>query len=223
MDSRLLFLCCINLILKTEKDHLCKSVQPSEKVFQALFYSRACYQAPYPAKKTKTINSPEPPPAAQRIKEFKTGEEFIRFDYNAAGDVNKVTINSDINTGGIDMTYTVNYDAGKKITSLDAGAEKIIPVYENNLLKRADIFQEGVRVGYTNYQFENGVIKRATIYFGEGNDFQPFLEFNFTYNAAGNITENVALMANGEPGHMERSGHINLSIRSEIKPIVCTT
>lgn len=117
------------------------------------------------------------------------------------------------------MTYTVNYDAGKKITSLDAGAEKIIPVYENNLLKRADIFQEGVRVGYTNYLFENGLIKRATIYFGEGTDFQPFLEFNFTYNAAGNITENVALMASGEPGHMERSGHITYQYDQKSNPL----
>jgi hypothetical protein len=171
-------------------------------------------------KKDKDNNSPEPPPpAAQRIKEFKTGEEFIRFDYNAAGEVNKVTINSDINTGGNDKTYTVNYDAGKKIVSLDAGAEKIIPVYENNLLKRADIFQEGVRVGYTNYQFENGAIKQATIYFGEDNDFIPFLEFNFTYNAAGNITQNVALMANGEPGHMERSGHINYQYDQKSNPL----
>lgn len=170
-------------------------------------------------KKDKDNNSPEPPPAAQRIKEFKTGEEFVRFDYNAAGDVNKVTINSDVNTGGADMTYTVNYDAGKKIASLDAGAEKIIPVYENDLLKRADIFQEGVRVGYTNYLFGNGVIKRATIYFGEGNDFQPFLEFNFTYNAAGNIAENVALMASGEPGHMERSGHITYQYDQKSNPL----
>lgn len=170
-------------------------------------------------KKDKDNNSPEPPPAAQRIKEFKTGEEFIRFDYAAAGDVNKVTINSDVNTGGAVMTYTVNYDAGKKIASLDAGAEKIIPVYENNLLKRADIFQDGVRVGYTNYLFENSSLKRATIYFGEDNDFQPFLEFNFTYNAAGNITENVAMLASGEPGHMERSGHITYQYDQQSNPL----
>ncbi len=170
-------------------------------------------------KKDKDNNSPEPPPATQRIKEFKTGEEFIRFDYNAAGDVNKVTINSDVNTGGSVMLYTVNYDAGKKIASLDAGAEKIIPVYENNLLKRADIFQDGVRVGYTNYLFENSLLKRATVYFGEDNDFQPFLEFNFTYNAAGNITENVAMIASGEPGHMERSGHITYQYDQKSNPL----
>jgi hypothetical protein len=164
-------------------------------------------------------NSPEPPPAAERIKEFKTGDEFIRFDYNAAGDVNKVTINSDINTGGAEMTYTVGYDAGKKIISLEAADEKIVPVYENNIMTRADIFQDNERVGYTTYLFDGGLIKRATIYFGEGTDFQPFLEFNFAYNAAGNIAETVALVANGEPGHMERSGHINYQYDQKTNPL----
>lgn len=81
------------------------------------------------------------------------------------------------------MTYTVNYDAAKKITSLDAGAEKIIPVYENNLLKRADIFQDGERVGYTNYLFENSLLRRATIYFGEDTEFNRFLNSVFTITA----------------------------------------
>lgn len=36
-------------------------------------------------KKDKDNNSPEPPTATQRIREFKTGDEFIRFDYNAPG------------------------------------------------------------------------------------------------------------------------------------------
>lgn len=164
-------------------------------------------------------NSPEPAPAAERIKEFKTGDEFIRFDYNTAGDVNKVVINSDVNTGGAVMTYTVNYDAGKKITSLEATGEKIVPVYENNLMTRADIFQDNERVGYTAYQFEGGLLKRATIYFGEDTDFQPFLEFNFAYNAAGNITETVALVASGEPGHMERSGHISYQYDQKTNPL----
>ncbi|MGZ8551855.1 MAG: hypothetical protein ACXWV8_00535 [Chitinophagaceae bacterium] len=169
--------------------------------------------------KKEKKNGPEPTPAAERIKEFKTGDEFIRFDYKTDGAVNKVTINSDVNTGGTIMTYTVNYDAAKKITSLETAGEKIVPVYENNLLARADILQDNERVGYTTYQFDGGLIKRATIYFGEGNDFQPILEFNFAYNQAGNIIETVALITDGEPGHMERSGHINYQYDQKINPL----
>ncbi len=165
-------------------------------------------------------NSPvPPPPPAERIKEFKTGEEFIRFEYTSAGDVNKVTINTDVNTGGAVMTYTVNYNTAKKITSLETANEKIVPVYENNLLKRADILHDNARVGYTNYLFENNLLKRATIYFGEDTDFQPFLEFNFTYNTAGNIPESVTMMATGEPGHMERAGHVTYQYDQKTNPL----
>ena len=83
---------------------------------------------------------PTPPPAVQKIKEFKDGEEFIRFDYTAAGDVNKVTINTELNTGGTEMIYTVQYNVNKKIAALESpGGLKIIPVYENNIMTRADM------------------------------------------------------------------------------------
>jgi hypothetical protein len=170
-------------------------------------------------KKDKNENSTPAPAVTERIKEFKTGDEFIRFDYSTAGDVDKVIIKTDANTGGATLTYAVTYAAGKKIATLETPGEKIVPVYENNLVTRADIFQDNERVGYTAYQYENGAIKRATIYFGEDNNFNPFLEFNFTYNAAGNVTETVAMITTGEPGHMERSGHTTYQYDQKTNPL----
>jgi hypothetical protein len=190
----------------------------TRKSLAAFLLFASLLTGPASCKKDKE-NPPVPPPVAERIKEFKTGEEFIRFDYNAAGDVAKVTINSDINTGGETTTYTVSYNAAKKISSLETTDEKIVAVYENDLLKRADIFQQNERVGYTNYGFDGGHLKRATIYFGEGTEFIPVLEFNFSYSPAGNITETVALMASGEPGHMERSGHVNYQYDQKTNPL----
>ncbi len=167
-------------------------------------------------------NSPQPPPdpipAAQKLKEFKTGDEFIRFEYNAAGNVSKVTINSDINTGGTDIIYTVTYDGGK-IAALTTNGEKIVPVYENNQLKRADFFENDVRIGYTNYLFENGLLKSATLYFGEDGDFQPALDFIHTYNAAGNITETITMVQGQQPGNMVRAGHINYQYDQKSNPL----
>jgi hypothetical protein len=170
-------------------------------------------------KKDKNENSTPPPAQAERIKEFKTGDEFVRFDYSAAGDVEKVIIKTDANTGGATLTYAVTYGAGKKIAALETPGEKIVPVYENNSMTRADIFQDNQRVGYTAYQYENGAIKRATIYFGEENDFNPFLEFIFTHNGAGNVTETVAMMTNGEPGQMVRSGHTTYQYDQKTNPL----
>lgn len=165
-------------------------------------------------------NTPEPtpPPVVQKLREFKNGEEFIRFNYNAAGEVNQVTVNSDLNTGGIPTVYTVNYDAAKRLSSLESTGEKIVAVYENNVLSRADFFEADQRIGYTNYQFENGLIKRATLYFGEDNDYQPYLEFNFTHNAAGNITEMVTLTASGVPGQLVRAGHVTYQYDQKTNP-----
>lgn len=168
----------------------------------------------------KEMNNPvEPPIVAQKLKEFKTGEEYIRFDYKTSGQVNKVTIKNDETTAGIEMTYLINYDLDK-IVSLESGSEKIVPVYENNLLKRADIFQANERVGYTNYHFESGLLKRATIYFGQDTYFEPFLDFIFSYNATGNITETVIMTARiGEPGYMERAGHITYQYDQKNNPL----
>ena len=60
-------------------------------------------------KKDKDENSTPPPAQAERIREFKTGEEFVRFDYSAAGGVEKVIIKTDANTGGATLTYAVTY------------------------------------------------------------------------------------------------------------------
>lgn len=169
-------------------------------------------------KKDKDENNTPPPVNSEKIKEFKNGEEFIRFEYAAAGDVNKVIIKNDVNTGGTTLTYNVTY-AGNKIAALETPGEKIVPVYENNVMTRADIFQNNERVGYTAYYYENTLLKKAIIYFGEGNEFNALLEFNFSYNAAGNVTENVALMANGEPGQLVRAGHITYQYDQKINPL----
>ena len=111
-------------------------------------------------KKDKDENTTPPPVNTERIKEFKTGEEFIRFEYTTAGEVNKVIIKTDANTGGATLTYNVAY-AGNKIASLETPGERIVPVYENNVMKRADIFQDNERVGYTAYYYENSCIEKS--------------------------------------------------------------
>lgn len=169
--------------------------------------------------KEKDESSIPPPAGSERIHEFKAGDEFVRFDYSAAGDVNKVTIKNDDNTGGATLVYTVTYTAGKKIATLETPGEKIVPVYENNIMTRADVFEANERIGYTTYHYENGGIKRATIYFGQDTDFNPFLEFNFAYNAAGNVAETIVFIADGEPGHMERSGHITYQYDQKTNPL----
>lgn len=161
--------------------------------------------------------NPDPGNSVQRLKEFKHGDDLVRFEYNNEGKVNKLTLNDEVFTGGTPTAYTVSYQ-GDKISAVTVGQEKIELVYENNTLKRADIINEGVRIGYTAYEFQNGQLKRATAYFGEAPNFVPLFEYIFDYNAAGNIEEVLAMVASGE-NMLKRAGHVKYEYDDKTNPL----
>lgn len=165
-------------------------------------------------------NNPDPKPATAKIKEYKNGEEFVRFTYNTDGTIQKATVKSDLNTGGDILDFNVTYNAQKKIAEVvNTKGEKIVPEYENGRMIRANVFEGAVRTGYTNYSYEGGALKRATIYVDMGNDFEPLLEFIFSYNATGNLTESVVMMATGVPGQLKRAGHVTFQFDQKANPL----
>lgn len=169
--------------------------------------------------KESTTGNP-PPPAATKIKEFKNGDEFIRFTYNADGSIQKATVKSELNTAGAIVDFTVSYDAQKRISEVNSTTgEKIVPVYENSVLKRAEVFDGPVKTSYTNYQWETGLLIRATIYLNQGADFEPQFEFDFTNNAAGNPVQTVFFMNNGVPNTLNRAGHVNVQFDTKPNPL----
>ncbi len=171
-------------------------------------------------KKDDNPNPAPPPPQQAKLQEYKDGEDFIRFQYNADGTLKKATVKNDINTNGDIVDFTITYNAAKVITKLNSSSgEEIVPVYENNVLTRADIFMAGERTGYTNYQFEGGNMKKATIYLGEGNDFLPILEFQYEYNANGNVTQGIIFIGTDNPGQMIRAGHVDLQHDTKNNPL----
>ncbi|MBN8674755.1 MAG: hypothetical protein J0L56_11510 [Chitinophagales bacterium] len=169
--------------------------------------------------KESTTGNP-PPPAATKIKEFKNGDEFIRFTYNADGSIQKATVKSELNTNNAIVDFTVSYDAQKRISEVNStSGEKIVPVYENNVMKRADVFDGPVRTSYTNYTWEAGLLKRVTIYLNQGADFEPLLEFDFTNNAAGNPVKTIVMMNNGVPNTLNRAGHVDVQFDTKPNPL----
>lgn len=169
----------------------------------------------------KKDDNPEPPPVPQtKLSEYKDGEDFIRFQYNTDGTIKKATVKNEINTSNDVVDFTLTYNDQKVITEMNSSSgEKIVPVYENNVLKRADIFMAGERTGYTNYVFENGYMKKATIYVASGVDFTPILEFDYTYSANGNVSQGVIMIGTGVPGQMVRAGHVNLQHDNKTNPL----
>lgn len=172
-------------------------------------------------KKDKDVIRDTPAPTEPtRISEYKNGEEFVHFDYNQDGTVRKATVKDELSTNGEVIEYNISYDVAKKITAIESSAgEKIIPVYENGALTRTDIFVENERTGFNNYHFENNQLKRITLYWGEGTDFMPIFELNFAYDNAGNNTETVLLASWGEPGNMQRIGHLTYEYDTKVNPL----
>ncbi|MBL7741651.1 MAG: hypothetical protein JNK14_20700 [Chitinophagaceae bacterium] len=169
--------------------------------------------------KDSDIDNP-PPAGATKIKEYKNGDEYVRFTYNTDGTIKKATVKSELNTGGDVVDFNITYDAQKKITEVNTSlGEKIVPEYENGQMIRASYFDGPVRTAYTNYWHEAGNLKRVTIYLNMGADFEPFLEFNFAYNANGNLTESVVMMTDGVPNHLVRAGHVTYQFDSGTNPL----
>lgn len=165
-------------------------------------------------------DSPSPPAPGAKIQEYKNGEDFVRFEYNPDGTVKKATLKNDLNTNGNIIDYNIAYNAEKKIASvITTAGEKIIPEYQNGVLIRAHVFDGDEKTGYTNYLYENNLLTRATLYWGSGTEFEPFFEFNFEYNNAGNVTKTILMMATNVLGQMTRVGHIEYQYDEKTNPL----
>lgn len=161
-----------------------------------------------------------PPPVNVKLKEFRNDEDFVRFSYAADGKINKATVKSALNTSNGVVEYAITYQ-GQQLASLQGdNGETIVTVYENNKLKRADIFVGQDRVGYSNYFFENDLLKSVTIYTATDSDFEPILEFSFAYNAAGNVSETVVMSASGIPNLLTRAGHTTYEYDQKTNPLL---
>ena len=175
---------------------------------------------PLPNPTPAPIPQPVPIPRATNLVEFKNGEEFIRFEYDDAGKVKKAIVSNKLISTGQPTNYEVIFHQDGNLAGLFANnGERIEPVYEDDVLIRANYYYDNQRQGYTNFYFENGQLKIATLYNLLGGDFEPFFEFRYEYNVAGNVTERVTMMTNGVPGHMVRAGKDSYDYDEKASPL----
>ncbi|MEI9810937.1 MAG: hypothetical protein WDO16_25350 [Bacteroidota bacterium] len=102
---------------------------------------------------------------------------------------------------------------------MTSAGERIVPLYENGVMIRASVFDAVARQRFTNYFYENNALKVATIYVNTGADFTALMEFRFTYNANGNLSETIVLLATGVPGQMVRAGHVTCQFDEKVNPL----
>lgn len=165
-------------------------------------------------------DGPDNSGGANKLKEYKQGEEFVRFTYNTDGTVQKARVKTDINTGGEEVDYTFTYNGQKKIAEITTSriGERIVPVYENGQMVRVDYFDGPDRLLYTAYTYEAGKLKKATIFFNQETEFEPFTEFVFTY-VNDNLTRSDVFMATGVPNQLSFAGHVTYQHDAKTNPL----
>lgn len=153
------------------------------------------------------------------LQEFRNGDEQINFFYDNSGRVNKVRVKGYLHLWDDILEFQVHYKNNQieKLTS--SFSEQITPVYENGKMIRADYTVLNNRFAYTNFYYDGNNLTRATVYQGGGNNYEPYLGFDFSYNAAGNISRTEAFMATGTPGLMRRAGHVDFTYDAKSNPL----
>lgn len=190
-----------------------------KQTFVRLFLFVGLVAAMVACKKDKDhSDDPGPVPNVAKLQEYTNGEDYIRFTYNTDGTVKKVTLKAEDSNSGDEMDYTVTYNAQKKIASLATDWYRIEAVYQNNVLSRANMYEYDKQIGYTDYLFENGNLKKATVHYGEGGAFFPLLEYIMSYNGQGSLSETVVMMADDE-GQMVRAGHTTYEYDQKTNPL----
>lgn len=165
-------------------------------------------------------NGPVPPPASTKLSEYRDGEDLLKLDYNADGSVKQVTIKSEGTTSGNLIDYNIAYSNDKKISEVTSSAgEKLIPVYQNGVMTRVEVFEGAEKTGFTDYAYQNNLLKKATIFWGSEDEFLPFLEFQFTYNNAGNLIRTDVLMATDILGNLEPAGFTTYLHDDKVNPL----
>jgi len=188
-----------------------------KKSFSRIFLIAGIAASMVACKKDKDNNSGGGNGSGSKIASFTDGDNYAKFEYNADGTVKVLTSRTDAD-GGDENKFNVSYNAQKKITKLESEWQKIEVEYTNNVMSRTNLFIAGQQTGYTDYQYTNGNLTKATLHFGEAGVFIPLIEYTYTYNAQGNLSESSTKMA-GEDEQFEHAGSIKYEYDSKTNPL----
>lgn len=192
--------------------HLPKQAIAALLLFPALLFTASS------CKKEKDKNS-DTPNSTIRVAEVKNEDHQVNFFYDGTGRVNKVQVKSDLNLSDDIMEFQVSYQ-NNQITKLSAvNGDELIPVYKDGKMVRADYYIENARIGYTVYQYENDQLNRVTIYLGTQPDYEPYLGFDFEYNATGHVSRSISFVRTAIPGQLKRSGHVDFTYDNQVNPL----
>lgn len=159
-------------------------------------------------------------PTSDKLLELQSGSEYLKLQYGTNGKLTKAIMVDEAVTNGEEVTFNIAYNAEGRISEVQkSDGETIRPVYENNRLVRADVFEGVERIGYTAYGYENGVVKTAEIKFTAFNDEITMMKFAFTYDAQQRVSQTSLWMFNPLTDQLEFAGRTNTEYDNKVNPL----
>jgi hypothetical protein len=153
-----------------------------------------------------------------KLASFISGNEYVRFVYNVAGEVSKVTLSSDEYSVGEEVTYNISYLQGNKINELtgDNGV-RIRLTYEGSTLVKSEAFTGNNRAYETVYEYVDGDLRSTIIKLVDNNAGTPIIKL-LTYYEAGNPTTIDTYLFNPVTGRMQPAGFVILKYDNKPNP-----
>lgn len=182
-------------------------------LFTATMFFSAC-------DKEDSTQKPTEPVTSAKLTEFRSGEDFIRFEYNADGTVNKITLNEDPISGEPNVTFTVKYRADKKPDELTGtNNASVKTTYVNGLLMKTETFIATEKIAVTDYTYNGAAPNTITGFLFDGATQVPFFRADLIMNSAGNVGRTNGYVFDPFNLNLVPAGHVNMQYDDKPNPL----
>ena len=159
-------------------------------------------------------------PGQERLAEVRFGDEYAKFEYAANGQLTKAIVKDDVSTTGEEVVFNISYGSAGQISEVQkSDGETIRPMYQNNRLVKAEVFSGAEKVGYTDYIYENNLLKTVEIKFTAFGDDITTMKFVFTYDAQQRIQRSHVWLLNPLTDVLEDAGYSVLEYDNKTNPL----
>lgn len=160
-------------------------------------------------------------PSSSKITEYQAGEDFMRFEYGTDNKLKRLTANLETATNGETENYDLVYHTNGQIKEVNiSGNRKMVPVYTNGQITRADIFEDNVKTGFTEYVFQSGNLKTVEVkMLAANNQPQTIIKMVYSYDSKNNISKAETFMSLFGVGELAYAGKTEFTYDSKNNPL----
>jgi hypothetical protein len=159
-------------------------------------------------------------PSEGRLIEQRTGNEYVKLQYDNNGKVSKAIVLNEDFTNGEEVTYNISYNAIGRISEVtNTNGELIRTEYENDRLSKAIMLIGNEETGSTEYHYENGLLKEAQVKFKLFELEMITMKFRFTYDGQQRVKQSDLWMLNPITGELEPGGYTVFEFDSHKNPL----